>query len=152
MRNEHIYLKNEAEEIMQNVDEIVLFERGSVLWKSERYENWKVVWQMNRVKSFHRKRLQSEVPKMYGDRDHGWLECNTDRRKTASIFSLQEHMIETRAWKKMRGLVEQDNYKLCGSQGETVHHRVAGCSKLASTEYTQRHNKALMILAVQWGI
>ncbi len=104
--------ENEAEEIIQNVDEIVLFERGSVLWKSERYENWKVVWQMNRVKSFHKKRLQSEVPKMYGDRDHGWLECNTDPRKTASIFSLQEHMIETRAWKKMRGLVEQDSLQV----------------------------------------
>ena len=36
---------------------------------------------------------------MYGDQDHGRFECNVYSKKTTSIFSLQEQMIETWAWK-----------------------------------------------------
>ena len=36
-------------------------------------------------------------------RERRWVHCNTDPRKAASIFNLQEQMVETRAWKKMRG-------------------------------------------------
>ena len=36
------------------------------------------------------------------------MKCNTEPRKTSSIFALQGQMIETRAWKKIRGLVEND--------------------------------------------
>ena len=43
------------------------------------------------MQSLKEKKLQSEIE------DYGWLNCNTDLRKTASIFSLQEQMVETRA-------------------------------------------------------
>ena len=36
------------------------------------------------------------------------MKCNTEPRKTSSIFALQGQMIETREWKKIRGLVEND--------------------------------------------
>ena len=80
------------------------------------------------------------------------MKCNTDPRKTASIFALQEQMIETKAWKKMRGLVDQDNCRLCGECKETVQHLLAGCKKLAGSEYVRRHDNALKVLAVQWAI
>ena len=41
--------------------------------------------------------------------------------------------------------------RLCGSFRETVHHLLAGCQMLAGKEYLQRHNKALMVLAVAWA-
>ena len=36
------------------------------------------------------------------------VECNTDPKKTATIFNMQEQMIENRAWKKLRGIGELD--------------------------------------------
>ena len=97
------------------------------------------------------KELQSETPKHYSEEDSSWLKCNTYPRKT-SIFTLQEQMIETRAWKKIRGLVECDKCRLCGEHRETVHHLLSGCKKLAGTEYVKRHNNTLKVLAVKWAV
>ena len=58
------------------------------------------------------KELKSEIPKQYSEEDSGWLKCNTDPRKTSSIFVLQGQMVETRAWKKIRGLVECDKMQV----------------------------------------
>ena len=64
---------------------------------------------------------------------------------------MQEQMVETRAWKKARGLqVESAKCRLCGKFDETVNHLLAGCKVLAGKEYLRRHNNALMILAVEW--
>ena len=64
---------------------------------------------------------------------------------------LQEQIVETRAWKKTRGLVECDKCRLCGEHRETVHHLLSGCKKLAGTEYVKRHNNTLKVLAVKWA-
>ena len=61
-------------------------------------------------------------------------------------------MVETMAWKKMRGLSDNDQCQLFRKQKETVQHLLAGCEKLASTEYVRRHNNALKMLAVRWAI
>ena len=45
-------------------------------------------------------KFQSEIPRQYNEKDSGWLKCNTDPKKTSSIFVLQEQMVETRAWEK----------------------------------------------------
>ena len=106
----------------------------------------------NKVDSFRTKILQSEIPLGFDKGDYGWLRCNSDPRKTASIFSLQEQMVETRSWKKLRGLISEDCCRLCGEYRETVQHLLAGCQKLAGSEYVRRHDKALKVLAVQWCI
>ena len=61
-------------------------------------------------------------------------------------------MIETRTWKKIRGLVEDDKCRLCGDQRETVQHILSGCQKLAGSEYVKRHDNALKVLAVKWAV
>ena len=42
----------------------------------------------------------------------------------------------------------EKNKKICTQHSETVENLVAGCIKLAKSEYLTRHSKALMILAV----
>ena len=59
-----------------------------------------------------------------------------------------EQMVETRAWKAVRGLIEDEMCRICFSHGEMVEHLVAGCRVLANSEYLTRHNCAPMILAV----
>ena len=98
------------------------------------------------------KELQSEIPKQYSEEDSDWLKCNTDSRKTSSIFALQEQMIETKAWKNIRGLVECDKQRFCGGQREIVHHLLFECKKLVGTEYINRHNNTLKVLAVNWAV
>ena len=47
-------------------------------------------------RSFAEKTLQSEISSKYDEADYEWLKCNTDPRKTASIFALQEQMVESK--------------------------------------------------------
>ena len=60
-------------------------------------------------------------------------------------------MIETRAWKIIRGLIAEDMCRLCGEQRETVQHLLSGCKKLAGTECLRRHDNTLKVLAVKWA-
>ena len=66
-------------------------------------------------------------------------------------MNMLEQMVETRSWKAVRGLVEDGRCRVCNEQSETVEHLVAGCKVLANSEYLSRHNRALMILAVEWA-
>ena len=160
---EHVSLKREAETAMANAEMVVTFGEGYVENGQERYENWKEAWtklkkklnegqKKNKKESFKNKTLQSEIPSKYEDGDYEWLKSNTDPRKTAAIFTLQEQMVETKAWKKLRGLTQDDNCRLCGVQRETVQHLLSGCKKLAGSEYVRRHNNALKVLAVKWAM
>ena len=62
-----------------------------------------------------------------------------------------EQMVETRAWKEIRGLIENGQCRVCKEQRETVQHLLAGCKMLASSKYLARHNRALMVMAVAWA-
>ena len=70
----------------------------------------------------------------------------------SAIIAMQEQMVETAGWKACRGLeVMSDRCRLCKEKKETVYHWLSGCKKLAGNEYVKRHNKALMILCVEWS-
>ena len=163
IRKEQTSLKREAEKAMRNVNAIVPFGEGSITIGEERYTEWNVEWKelkrilsegqkRNKQQSLAEKELQSEILKLYGEDDFGWSKCNTDPRKTSSIFTLQKQMIETKAWKKTRGLVDDDKCRLCVEHRETVQHLLSGCKKLAGSEYVKRHDNTLNVLAVNWAI
>ena len=61
-------------------------------------------------------------------------------------------MIETKAWKKIRELVDDDKCRLCAEHRETVQHLLSGCKKLAGSKYVKRHDNTLKVLAVKWAI
>ena len=122
-RKEKTSLKKEAEKAMRGIDAVASFDEGVVMIGEEHITEWKAGWKMlkkilkegqkrNKQRSFEEMDLQREVPRQYKEDDYTWLKCNTDPRKTASIFALQEQMIETRAWKKIRGLVNDDKCRL----------------------------------------
>ena len=68
-------------------------------------------------------------------------------KKTAAIMTILEQMVETRSWKEDTGLTDNGSSRICTQHSETVEHLLAGCTKLANSEYVTRHNQALMILA-----
>ena len=106
IRNNFRLIKTEAEEIVRACEKGVKFEKGYIKLEEERYENWKKIWRKLknivkegakeiRRKRFDEKKMQSEIVSVYREEDYGWLECNTDPKKAAAIFNMQEQMIET---------------------------------------------------------
>ena len=162
---EYTSIKREAQEAMKEIGLAIDFEEGKVILEGEKLDKpWKETWrsvkkifkkgiEKQRKDHYKQKQLQSEVYRIQHESCHMWLKQSLDPRKTAAIVSMLEKMIETKMWKVARGLT-CDNVKcrVCGEQEETVEHLLAGCKMLAGSEYTRRHNRALMILAVQWAI
>ena len=146
---------------MAEIKVYVEFGMGNISIGNETVDNWKTAWkvlrmklqqglQRNKMERLSQKNMESEIPRNHTKDDYGWLKCNTDPAKTAAVFSMQEQMVETMAWKMMRRLSNNDQCRLFRKQKETVQHLPAGCKKLASTEYVRRHNNALKVMAVRW--
>ena len=97
---------------------------------------------------------ETEKSKVYSEQEkecHLWLTQNLSPRKAAAIMTMLEQMVETRSWKQTRGLMEDGRCRVYFQHSETVEHLVAGCQKLADSEYISRHDRVLMILAVAWA-
>ena len=123
-------------------------------WK-EQWKEIKNVMKKQREKSRIEKYKEKKMQSKYYSADkenHEWIKGNNDPKKVAAIISMQEQMVETRGWKRSRGLqVESDSCRVCGEEKETLMHLLSGCKMLAGKEYTARHDKALKILAKGWA-
>ena len=98
------------------------------------------------------KKMQSEIWSMQKGDSFEWLKCGMKPEKTSSIFQMSEQMVETKYWKKIRGIpTENDKCRMCGKYTENVQHILAGCEKIAGDEYLRRHNKALSVFAFELG-
>lgn len=104
-----------------------------------------------RIDTYRTKEQQSQTYREQEEECHVWLNRSLHGRKTASIITMLEQMVETRSWKVARGLAQDKRCRVCKEKDETVEHLVAGCKVLAGQEYLARHNRALMILAVTWA-
>ena len=104
-----------------------------------------------RIETYQSKEQQSRFFREQEEECHLWPTQNLDHRKTSSIMSMLEQMVETRSWKAGRGLIEDGRCWVCHGHVQTVEHLVAGFIVLCNSEYLTRHNRALMILAVTWA-
>ena len=125
-------------------------------------KDWKLTWraikarlkkgiEQKRREEYLDKQMQSEIFRKQDESCNLWLRQNLTPRKTASVMTMLEQMVETKSWKASRGLADCSKYRLCGQHRETVEYLLAGCKVLANTEYLTRHNTALMILAISWA-
>ena len=148
---------------MAEVKVDVEFGMGNISIGNEAVDNWKTPWkilrtklqqeqQQNKIERLSQNKTQSEIPRNHTKDNYGWLKCITDPTKTAAVFSMQEQIVETMAWKKMRVQSDDDQYRLCRKQKKTKQPLLVGCEKLASTEYVPRQKNALKVLAVGWTI
>ena len=149
---------------MEEVGIRLQFEGQSIRIDDEKIDEereWKATWrkvkstlhkatESKRIENYKTKEQQSQFYQEQEDECHLWLKQNLSGRKTASIMTMLEQMVETRSWKAVRGLVQDKRCRVCHERDETIEHLVAGCKVLAKSEYLSRHNRALMIMAVAW--
>ena len=83
-----------------------------------------------RVEEYGAKEQQSESYRGQEQEYHVWLSQNLNPGKTAVIMTMLEQMVETRSWKKARGLTDDGSCRICTQYSETVEHVVGGCNKL----------------------
>ena len=76
------------------------------------------------------------------EKTYQWLnKSNLSANTEAMIMAAQEQALNTRAIAhKVYRTRDNPRCRLCNSHDETVAHLVSGCSKLAGTAYTERHN------------
>ena len=161
-------IKDEAIGTIKAVGKTLDFEEESVILEGEKINgDWKQIWtkvkrclkkgvEERRREVYYQKEMQSAVYKKQDQQCNLWLKQNITPPKTASIMSVLEQMVETRAWKVTRGLTEDGKCRLCREdeeeeEEEPVEHLLAGCKKIANSEYLTRHNRALMVMAVAWA-
>ena len=70
---------------------------------------------------------------------HLWLTENLQPRKTSSIMSMLEQMVEMRSWKAACGIIGDESFRACHGHNKTAAHLVAGCTALSNSEYFARH-------------
>ena len=158
-------IKAEAIATMGEAGIRLRFDEGTIHVDDERIEQdveYKPAWRKiknklqkkatkKRTELYLEKEQQSQTFRQQEEECHVWLNQGLHGRKTASIMSMLEQMVETKCWKVARGLEQDKRCRVCKERDETVEHLVAGCKVLAGQEYLSRHNRALMILAVIWA-
>ena len=104
-------------------------------------KKWKPAWR--KVKTALQKGTKQMRIEMYQSK-------NLHRRKTSSILSLLEQMVEMRPWKAAREMIEDGRCRVCHGHNKTVEQLVAGWTVLSNSEYLTRHRRALTIHTVTW--
>ena len=65
-----------------------------------------------RLEQCRRKEMQSEKYNKQNKKSDIWLVQNLTPRKTSAIMSMVEQIVETRAWKDVRGFAENSQCRL----------------------------------------
>ncbi|KAJ8018646.1 hypothetical protein HOLleu_43265 [Holothuria leucospilota] len=80
-----------------------------------------------------------------------WLSCTGLKIETeALITAAQDQALNTKSHQANIMKVTTDSKcRMCTETDETVNHLVAGCQKLAATEYLERHNKVAAALHLE---
>ena len=92
---------------------------------------WKPTWQKvntclqkamesRRIKNYKTKEQQSQFYQEQDDECHLWLSQNLHGRKSSSIMTMQEQMVETRSWKAARGLVKDECCRVYHERNERI--------------------------------
>ena len=111
-------IKDEAITSMHAVGMVLDFEEDCILLDGERIEkDWKLTWraikprlkksvEQKRREEWLDKQIQSEIFRKQDESCNLWLRQNLTPRKTASVMTMLEQMVETKSWKASRGLAK----------------------------------------------
>ena len=164
LNKEYRSIFRQVENKLEEIGIMISFSEDYIKVNGEEIEgHWKKVWNSLRImirrkleekrkQVYLAKKLQSFVWSNQSQSAHKWLKRDMLPEKVSAVMEMMEQMIETKM--RIRGTgrqIEDVRCRVCNSQNETVQHWLTGCTPLAAGEYTERHNAALMVLAVEWA-
>ena len=152
---------------MEDVGVEIQFEEGNTRIDGELIDGgWKLA--RKRLKEKLKKGVKNQKTEKYGMREQQselcrrHEECHVEGRNVTVVVPESQPWENSsdydnvgvngrdKTWKEATGLTGNGSCRICIQHPETVEHLVAGCIKLANSEYLTRNNRAL-ILAVTWA-
>ena len=130
-------------------------------WQTKQQEavkkdEWKAGWSRRYKSKWREKPLHGQYPQQVEEvttteMAYKWLSCTGLKIETeALITAAQDQALNTKSHQTNIMKVTTDSKcRMCTDTDETVSHLVAGCQKLAATEYLERHNKVAAALHLE---
>ena len=145
------YIKNRTENYLKEVtkEEILKVQETKKEYHKQEINNSKERWQ---GKALHGQYLKDIEEKVDCDNTWNWL-TNGELKKEIGgfIIAAQDQALRTNAIKtKIDKTANDSKCRLCKEKEETVDHLVSACSKIAQTDYKERHKKVASML--HWNL
>ena len=145
------YIKNSTENYLKEVakEEILKVQEIKKEYHKQEINTRKERWQ---DKALHGQYLKDIEGKVDCDNTLNWLTNGELKKETECfIMAAQDQALLTNTIKtKIDKTVNGSKCRLCLEKEETVDHLVSACSKIAQTDYKERHNKVASML--HWNL
>ena len=145
------YVNNSKEEALKQVakEELLKGEQTKDEFKKEQAKSRKEKWE---GKIMHGQYLRDIRGKIDEDLTWKWLTNGELKKETEGfILAAQDQALRTKAiCAKIDKTSTDSKCRLCKEKDETVDHLVSACSKIAQTDYKERHNKVATML--HWNL
>ena len=145
------YIRNSTENYLKEVakQEILKGQETKKEYHKQEINTRKERWQ---GKALHGQYLKDIEGKVDCDNTWKWLTNGELKKETEGfIIAAQDQALRTNAIKtKIDKTANDSKCRLCKEKEETVDHLVSTCSKIAQTDYKERHNKVASML--HWNL
>ena len=145
------YIKNSTELALKAVsdEELLKVNESKSEYHKKELKNRQERWQS---KPLHGQYLQDIKDKTDNYITWSWLKNGELKKETEGfLIAAQDQALRTNAIKaKIDKVTEDSKCRLCKEKNETIDHLISSCSKIAQTDYKERHNKVASML--HWNL
>jgi hypothetical protein len=145
------YIKNSTQSALKEVakEDLLQVQGSKKEYRAEELRNRQERWQS---KALHGQYLKDIEGKVDSDNIWNWLTNGELKKETEGfLLAAQDQALRTNAIKAhIDGTSDDSKCRLCKEKEETIDHLVSACSKIAQTDYKERHNKVASML--HWNL
>ena len=145
------YIKNSTEHVLKafSDEELLKVNESKSEYHKKELKNCQEQWQS---KPLHGQYLQDIKDKTDNYITWSWLKNGEIKKETESfLIAAQDQALRTNAIKaKIDKVTEDSKCRLCKEKDETIDYLISSCSKIAKTDYKERHNKVASML--HWNL
>jgi hypothetical protein len=136
------YIKNSTQSALKEVakEDLLQVQGSKKEYRAEELRNRQERWQS---KALHGQYLKDIEGKVDSDNIWNWLTNGELKKETEGfLLAAQDQALRTNTIKAhIDGTSDDSKCRLCKEKEETIDHLVSACSKIAQTDYKERHNK-----------
>ena len=145
------YIQNSTEDALKAVSqEHILNVKGTKNdYRQEQIKKRRDIWQTKALDGQYLKDIEGKVDIK---KTRSWLRNGDQKREIEGfLLAAQDQALRTKAIKaKIDKTIDASKYRLCKEKEETVDHLISACSKIAQTDYKERHNNVASML--HWNL